>query len=190
MRHRREDVVNRALAVLDEYGLGDLSMRRIAGELGVQPSALYHHVPNKQALLALVADEILERGPHAEPGGGWRARAAAICLALRDAMLAWRDGAELVSTVYAFELGAGRPYAELLDTLADAGFTAHAARIGARTLLHATFGHAGAQQAQLQAASAGAVDAAPYDRGDDLAAGLDLILSGLAAQRRSESRRV
>jgi TetR/AcrR family transcriptional regulator, tetracycline repressor protein len=61
MRHRREDVVGRALAVLDDYGLADLTMRRLGAELGVQPSALYHHFPNKQALLAAVADELLAR---------------------------------------------------------------------------------------------------------------------------------
>ena len=31
-------------------------------ELGLQPSAIYHHFPTKQALLAAVADEVLARG--------------------------------------------------------------------------------------------------------------------------------
>ena len=66
MRYHRGDVIDRALAVLDDYGLESLTMRRLAAELGVQPSALYHHVPNKQSLLAAVADEIVRRGrrPH------------------------------------------------------------------------------------------------------------------------------
>ena len=62
MRHRRDDVVARALRVLDDHGLADLTMRRLGTELGVQPSALYHHFPSKQVLLAAVADEILARG--------------------------------------------------------------------------------------------------------------------------------
>ena len=66
MRNHRGDVVERALHVLDRYGLADLTMRRLATELGVQPSALYHHFPNKQALLAAVADEVLRRG-HRDP---------------------------------------------------------------------------------------------------------------------------
>ena len=57
MRHHRSDVIDRAIAVLDEYGLESLTMRRLAAELGVQPSALYHHVPNKQSLLAAIADD-------------------------------------------------------------------------------------------------------------------------------------
>ena len=62
MRHHRDDVVARALRVLDDHGLADLTMRRLGTELGVQPSALYHHFANKQALLAAVADEILVPG--------------------------------------------------------------------------------------------------------------------------------
>ncbi|MGW6130502.1 TetR/AcrR family transcriptional regulator C-terminal domain-containing protein [Cellulomonas sp. NPDC055163] len=55
----RAQVVAAALEILDEYGLGDLTMRRLAGSLGVQPGALYWHVANKQALLADVADAIV-----------------------------------------------------------------------------------------------------------------------------------
>ena len=106
MRNTRSDVVAQALAVLDAYGLADLTMRRLASELGVQPSALYHHFPNKQRLLAAVADEILERGRHGPRPQAWDERVVAICGELRDAMLAYRDGAELVATVRAFGLGA------------------------------------------------------------------------------------
>ncbi len=70
MRYHRADVVDRALAVLDAYGLADLTMRRLGGELGVQPSALYHHFPDKQSLLAAVADEILARGRR-QVTSGW-----------------------------------------------------------------------------------------------------------------------
>lgn len=204
MRHSLEDVVRRALDVLDDYGLADLSMRRLAAELGLQPSALYHHVASKQVLLALLADEVLRRGARELPADlAWDERLSQICLTLRDAMLAWRDGAELVSTVYAFGLGATAPYRDLVLTLRDAGFDAELATAGARTLLYVTFGHTGAAQTHLQAASAGAIDApvedpayaghpGPADHdgdpghpgpaghgGDDLAAGLQLIVAGL-----------
>ena len=55
----RQDVLGAALVILDEYGLADLSMRRLGDVLGVRAGALYHHVPNKQTLLAWVADGIL-----------------------------------------------------------------------------------------------------------------------------------
>jgi len=41
----------RALAIIDEKGFEALSMRRLASDLGVEAASLYHHVPNKQALL-------------------------------------------------------------------------------------------------------------------------------------------
>ena len=65
----REAIVDAGLAILDEYGLGDLSMRRVADALGVQAGALYYHVPNKQSLLAAIADEIL-RATLVEPTAG------------------------------------------------------------------------------------------------------------------------
>ena len=110
MRYRRSDVVERALTVLDTWGLADLTMRRLGAELGVQPSAHYHPFANNQALLAAVADEILARGPCGAPADAWDARSATICTDLRDALLAYRDGAELVATAYSFGLGASAPY--------------------------------------------------------------------------------
>ena len=59
MQLRRADVVDGAMAILDEYGLADLTMRRLASSLGVQPGALYWHFPNKQTLLGALADRIL-----------------------------------------------------------------------------------------------------------------------------------
>ena len=59
MQLRRADVLDGALAILDEYGLADLTMRRLASSLGVQPGALYWHFPNKQTLLGALADRIL-----------------------------------------------------------------------------------------------------------------------------------
>ncbi|MBD4209720.1 TetR family transcriptional regulator, partial [Xanthomonas citri pv. citri] len=47
-----QDVVDAAVGILQDFGMGDLSMRRVAAVLGVQASALYWHVPDKQSLLA------------------------------------------------------------------------------------------------------------------------------------------
>lgn len=55
----REKIVDTALRVLGKFGLADLSMRRLASELGVAPGALYYHVKNKQELLALLAVRLL-----------------------------------------------------------------------------------------------------------------------------------
>lgn len=178
MRYHRADIVDRALGVLDGYGLADLSMRRLGAELGVQPSALYHHFANKQTLLAAVADEILARGRRAPRPAAWDARVVAVCLELRDAMLAFRDGAEVVATVHAFGLGAGAPYDELLEALEEGGVEEELARTATRTLLHFVFGHVSDEQTHLQAGSAGAIADQPRD-GSDFELGLALIVDGI-----------
>ena len=59
MALNRDDVVDAAWHILQSYGLGDLSMRRLAKELEVQPGALYWHVANKQELLAVLAQRMV-----------------------------------------------------------------------------------------------------------------------------------
>jgi AcrR family transcriptional regulator len=178
MRYHRADVVDRALVVLDTYGLADLTMRRLGSELGVQPSALYHHFPNKQELLAAVADEILARGRRTPRPTAWDARVEAVCSELRDAMLAYRDGAELVATVRSFGLGAATPYDELAAALGDGELDPVLVPTAARTLLHFVFGHAVDEQTHLQAGSAGAIDQEPR-AGSDFALGLQIVLDGI-----------
>ena len=176
MRYRRDDVVARAVDVLDRHGLADLTMRRLGAELGVQPSALYHHFANKQSLLAAVADEMLARA--AWPGDGtWESRATGTCAVLRDALLAYRDGAEVVATVWSFGLGAHRPYEALLAALTDAGL-GELAPVAARTLLHFVYGHAVDEQTHLQAASVGAIDDEPRES-SDFDTGLGLVMAGI-----------
>jgi TetR/AcrR family transcriptional regulator, tetracycline repressor protein len=178
VRYHRADVVDRALVVLDGYGLADLTMRRLGTELGLQPSALYHHFRSKQELLAAVADEILARGRRGARPDTWDARVEAVCTELRDAMLAYRDGAELVATVRSFGLGAATPYDELVVALGDGGLDPAQVPVAARTLLHFVFGHVVDEQTHLQAGSAGAIDGDPRED-SDFALGLGLVLDGI-----------
>jgi AcrR family transcriptional regulator len=178
MRYHRSDVVARALQVLDAYGLADLTMRRLGTELGVQPSALYHHFANKQTLLAAVADEILRRGRRGARPAPWEDRVVVVCAELRDAMLAYRDGAEVVATVRSFGLGAQEPYDELVAALRDGGLDGEVAAVAARTLLHFVFGHVLDEQTQLQAASAGAI-ADGVRESSDFELGLGLVVDGI-----------
>lgn len=48
----RDRILTTALQLVDEQGVEALSMRRLATELGVDPMAIYHHLPGKQAILA------------------------------------------------------------------------------------------------------------------------------------------
>jgi TetR/AcrR family tetracycline transcriptional repressor len=54
----RDEILDRAYAIINAEGIDALSMRRLAKELGVTPMAIYHHVPNKPALLQALIDRI------------------------------------------------------------------------------------------------------------------------------------
>lgn len=48
-----------ALALIDDEGLENLSMRRLGARLGVEAMALYHHFPGKGELLDAVVDRLV-----------------------------------------------------------------------------------------------------------------------------------
>ncbi|HWJ82872.1 MAG TPA: TetR family transcriptional regulator [Nocardioides sp.] len=159
VRHRRGDVVARAIRTLDEHGLAELTMRRLAADLDVQPGALYHHFSGKQALLAAVADELLDRGRRATEVVPWDAELHLVCVELRDAMLAHRDAAALIAGVHDAG-GAREPEQRMGDALLRGGADERLARVGARTLLGYVFAHV-------------------EDDPADFALGLSVVLDGL-----------
>ncbi|GGD41102.1 TetR family transcriptional regulator [Microbacterium faecale] len=152
--HDLEGIVDAALELLDAFGLPDLSMRRLATHLGVQPSALYWHVENKQSLLAAVADRIVSE---AAPATGVRETARA----LRDALLNRRDGAEVVVSTAALSLGSDALEARIRSAYEAAG-SADPAR-DATVLAQFVLGHTYLVQQRMQAAAIGAYDADPAD---------------------------
>ena len=58
-----------ALEIIDADGLAALSMRRLGTSLGVEAMAIYHHVPNKDALLdGTFSSPPAARSPRERPG--------------------------------------------------------------------------------------------------------------------------
>lgn len=58
VRLNRERVLRAAIAIADTAGVEALTMRSLAGELGVKPMALYHHVANKDEILDGIVDVV------------------------------------------------------------------------------------------------------------------------------------
>jgi len=173
-RHDRDGVARAALALLDEVGLADLSMRRIASRLDVQPSALYWHFTSKQELLADLADRITSTIPRGDADVLTTARS------IRDALFTYRDGAELVLSTYALQLGSSQAQAALEDSLYRVG--AEDSRERAVALLHFILGHATLVQQRMHADSHGAL---PAGDAVDVTAGLDRIFDlGVASLTR------
>ena len=142
----QRDVLDGALALLDEHGLAALTMRRLATSLGIQAGALYWHVANKQALVTALADEILEGIQAGLPMGDWDTRINELAHRLRAALLAHRDGAQLVAAAYPPREGRSTTMALMAGVLTDAGFTPAESQLAALTLLHYVLGHTADEQ--------------------------------------------
>jgi AcrR family transcriptional regulator len=82
----REAVVEAAVAMADAEGLDRLSMRRLGERLGVEAMSLYHHVPNKTALLDAMVDQVFAEMAVPQ-GDDWRAGLRERAVAQRAALL-------------------------------------------------------------------------------------------------------
>ncbi len=98
---RQEDIVEAALTLVDEQGLGALNMRAIAARLGVQASALYWHFPSKTVLMRAMAQSFHARALVAAGAGAakdWRRWLRDYGAALRGALLSHQGSALLCAT--------------------------------------------------------------------------------------------
>jgi AcrR family transcriptional regulator len=177
--HKR-DVVEAATTLLDNYGIADLTMRRLARELDVSPGALYWHFANKQELLGAVADRILDGVPAATG-------VVDVCNRLRDALLSHTDGAELVSASFAAGQSSAMAgiLARLTDAAAEAGVDSAHAELAARTVVYYVLGFTVDEQSRLQWDAAGAAlpdeqSVLTEDPSARFAFGIDLLVNGIA----------
>ncbi|MFB6723587.1 TetR/AcrR family transcriptional regulator [Kribbella sp. NPDC056345] len=85
-RLSREAILAAALRIVDDEGIDALTMRRLAATLGVNPMSLYHHLPNKAAVLAGLAELVFADLEFPDPGDavGWQEQ-------LKDAARAYRN---------------------------------------------------------------------------------------------------
>jgi DNA-binding transcriptional regulator YhcF (GntR family) len=92
----RDEVVRMAIAIADTEGLAALSMRRIAGELGVSTMALYRYVGGKDVLVVQMVDAALSEFPLGAPPDDWR---EAIAMVARVHWAAYRRHLWLASAI-------------------------------------------------------------------------------------------
>jgi TetR/AcrR family tetracycline transcriptional repressor len=142
VRLNRDQVLSAALALLDEVGLDQLTMRRLSTALGVQNGATYWHFRSKQALLEAVADALLAglttRLDQREP---WPGRVTELARRLRRALLSRRDGARLFSGAF-FPLPHALAYGEtMVATLREGGLSSRDAAWAADTVTYYVVGH-------------------------------------------------
>ncbi|MFG3246874.1 TetR/AcrR family transcriptional regulator [Streptomyces sp. NPDC048187] len=83
-RLSRAEIVTTARRIVDEEGVGKLTMRRLAKELGSTPMALYHHVRDKEELLLLLLEDFAGRAARPRLPADPRERLLAAATAMRD----------------------------------------------------------------------------------------------------------
>lgn len=84
----RDRIVAEAVALLDEEGVGGLTMRRLAERVGAGPTTLYWHVATKDDVVDLALDQIFGEVPLPErPADDWQADVRTIITGWRAAML-------------------------------------------------------------------------------------------------------
>ena len=176
----RDEIVDAALEVTRRDGLDGLTMRAVAGQLGVTPMAIYYHVRDKEELVELVVAQVRRRNvPLRLDADGWEASLRRHLLSL------WEEQARYP--------GVGRHLIErpMLGTtptsiadgvrfFEDAGFPPVTARLAwsfALTYIHGRL----SVDARLQGTADRTVRVEGIRARDYVAFGVDAIVAGLHA---------
>jgi AcrR family transcriptional regulator len=83
----RERALRVAMALADRGGIDTLTMRKLAEELGVEAMSLYHHVPNKDAILDGMVDLVFAEIEAPARDVGWKDALRRRCESVRRVML-------------------------------------------------------------------------------------------------------
>ena len=101
MRVQRQDIIDAAMALLDEVGADGLTMRRLAAALRIQAPSLYWHFAGKQALLDAMADALLaEMTLPPDDDLPWDEWLRAVATEFRRALKSRRDGARVYAGTF------------------------------------------------------------------------------------------
>jgi AcrR family transcriptional regulator len=79
-------VLRAAVALADEGGFESLTMRRLAGELGVEAMSLYNHVASKDDLLDGLVELVFAEIDPPAPDGDWKAAMRARAVSTREVL--------------------------------------------------------------------------------------------------------
>jgi AcrR family transcriptional regulator len=205
----RERVIAAAITLADRDGLHALTMRALAEELGIKPMSLYHHLPNKDAVLDGIVDAVFTEIPLPRIGGDWQAELAARARAMRAALRRHPWAIGLLESRRTPGGATLRHHDAVLGTLRAGGLSVPMAAHAYAVLDAFVYGFAvqetsmpipqdGVSEAATAALSALPADALPhlvelvrehvsqpgYDFGAEFEYGLGLVLDGLAGRAR------
>jgi AcrR family transcriptional regulator len=118
----RQSVIDAALAQIDAHGVDAFNLRTLADSLGVYPTAVYWHVPNKNAILAEVVAAVFRDVAPPRGDADWRDYLRRLFHRYRASMRRHPNVAPLIGAHLVGNLGIDFDFVEgLLGALADAG---------------------------------------------------------------------
>lgn len=133
-----EQIVAAAVDILREGGLDAVSMRSVAGRLGVTPPPVYARIGNKDALLGAIAEHFLsDVAPVVQPDEPWPDYARRWTQQMRQRLTAAADSRLFLQVKRPTYLEATRP---LLKCMRRDGMSTDAAVRACRLLTWATVG--------------------------------------------------
>jgi AcrR family transcriptional regulator len=122
----RAQILAAARRLIDRDGWDKLTIRRLAAELGIGPTTLYHHVRDKEDLLLLLLNEFADQIRQPEVPEDPRDRIVVTAIAIHDSLAAWPWAAEIL-TADGFIAQLGDSAVGLVETIlagaVDAGCT-------------------------------------------------------------------
>jgi TetR/AcrR family tetracycline transcriptional repressor len=135
-RATQQRLIDAARALVEADGVEGLSMRKVAADVGVAPTAIYWHIGGREALMHAVLDAMIADLPSlAARGSTPRTRIASLAAAMRSQVLATGPAHQLAA-----ELGRGAELSfpaqvALAREVAAAGLSGHAAADAVRSVL-------------------------------------------------------
>jgi len=119
----RERVLQGAVAIADTAGIGALTIRSLAQELGVKPMAIYYHVANKDEILDGIVDLVFAEIELPEADGDWRSELVRRASSARRVLSRHHWAIGLMESRKSPGPATLRHHDAVLGTLRKAGFT-------------------------------------------------------------------
>ncbi|NUR88076.1 MAG: TetR/AcrR family transcriptional regulator [Nonomuraea sp.] len=93
----RAQILAAARALIDRDGWEKLTIRRLAAELGIGATTLYHHIRDKEDLLVLLLNQHVDQIERPDLPADPRSRILAAATAMHDALAEWPWAAEVLT---------------------------------------------------------------------------------------------
>jgi AcrR family transcriptional regulator len=119
----RERLLRGAIAIADVAGIGALTMRSLAQELGVKPMTLYHHVANKEEILDGIIDVVFSEIELPPADADWRSAMRRRALSARRVLARHTWAIPLMESRTNPGPATLRQHDSMIGTLRRAGFT-------------------------------------------------------------------